>query len=239
MKLRITPALWHNVLTGSIFLAVVVIISYLLPNQNTFKYQFEIGKPWSYDLITASFDFPVYKSDTQVQKEKKAILRDFIPYYKKDTTVAGRQFGRFVAEYKKNTGNDLKDGELIRQRWDHIYQQGIISAEQLQHLQLEQSERIHCITPDKVVHTTDIDEVYTPKTAYETLTSAIPFSVTNYNLHLYMVENLHYDSVINDLSRKEMLKNLSLTSGMVQAGERIVDRGEIVTEELYRILTSL
>lgn len=239
MKLRITPALWQNVFKGSIFLAVVVIISYLLPNQNTFKYQFEIGKPWSYDLITASFDFPVYKSDVQVQKEKKAILKDFIPYYKKDTTIAERQFNRLVDDITKNAGSEMPDIRLIRQRWDDIYQKGIISAEQLQYLQLEEAERIHCITPDKLVHTIDSKMLYTPKSAYETLTSQIPFSVSNFNLHLYMIENLHYDSVINELSRKEMLKSLSLTSGMVQAGERIVDRGEIVTEELYRILNSL
>jgi len=231
--------MWHNVLKGSIFLVVIAIISYLLPNQNTFKYQFEIGKPWSYDLITASFDFPIYKGEVQVQKEKKSLLKDLIPYYKKDTTVSERQFTRFMADYKKSTGNDLLVGNLIRKSWDEIYQKGIISAEQLQHLQLEQMLRINCITPEKVVYMMELNEVYTPKSAYEALIRQTPFSVTNYNLHLYMVENLHYDSVINDLSRKEILKNLSLTSGMVQAGERIIDRGEIVTEELYQILNSL
>ncbi|MDX9748946.1 MAG: HDIG domain-containing protein [Paludibacter sp.] len=239
MKLRKTPAMWHNVLKGSIFLGVIAVISYLLPSQNSFKYQFEIGKPWSYDLITASFDFPIYKGEVQVNKEKKSLLKDLLPYYKKDTTVSKRQFNRFVADYKKSTGNDLPEGNLIRQSWDGIYQKGIISAEQLQHLQMEQITRIHCITPDKVVQTMDLSEIFTPKSAYEALTRQTPFSVTNYNLHLYMVENLHYDSVINDLSRKEILKNLSLTSGMVQAGERIIDRGEIVTEELYQILNSL
>lgn len=239
MKLRLSPTTWHNIVKGSLFLGVVIIISYLLPNQNSFKYQFEIGKPWSYDLITASFDFPVYKGDVQVQKEKKAVLKDFIPYYKKDTTVSSRQFQRFLNDYRKNTGSQLIPAEYLRNHWETIYNAGILSAEQLEYLRLENIERINYITPDKVVHTLSRDEVYTPKTAYEAIINQIPFTAENYNLNLYLVENLHYDSVINELSRKEVLKNLSLTSGMIQAGERIIDRGEIVTEELFRILNSM
>lgn len=239
MQLRLTPTTWHTIVKVSLFIGVVIIISYLLPNQNAFKYQFEIGKPWSYDLITASFDFPVYKGDVQVHKEKSAILKDFIPYYKKDTTIASQQFQRFIDEYQKNNGSELLISNYLRRQWETIYKAGIISAEQLEYLRMEKIERINCITPDKLVHTVNRGEVYTPKTAYEALVNQIPFAAGDYNLNLYLVENLHYDSVINELSRKEMLKNLSLTSGMVQAGERIIDRGEIVTEELFRILNSM
>lgn len=239
MKLRLTRAVWHNIAKGSIFLGVIVIISYLLPNQHSFKYQFETGKPWSYDLITASFDFPVYKDDEQVQEEKKNLLKDFIPYYKVDSTVAEKQFKRFVTEYEKNTGGPLLLKQYIRRNWDEIYGKGIVNPDQLQSLLTANTVRINCITPDKVIHSRNVSDLYTPKTAYEALTEKIPFAIGNYNLHLYLVENLQFDSIINDLSRKEMLKNLSLTSGMVQAGERIIDRGEIVTEEAYRILNSM
>ena len=60
-----------------------------------------------------------------------------------------------------------------------------------------------------------------------------------YNINLYLTTNLHYDSIISDLSQEELLKSLSLTAGVVQAGERIIDRGEIVDEELFLILQSM
>ena len=41
------------------------------------------------------------------------------------------------------------------------------------------------------------------------------------------------------MSMNELLKNLSLTSGMVQSGERIIGRGEIVTPNIYLVLHSL
>ena len=239
MKFRMTPVFWHNLFIGSVFLGVVVIIFYLLPIQSSFKYQFEIGKPWSYDLITSSFDFPVYKSDAQLQKEKQTLLKDYIPYYKEDSTIAGKQFDRFVADFEKNEGSSLLLKDYLRSKWESIYQQGIISSDQMRYLKSENTEQINIITPDKVIHPKSIGNLYTPKSAYELLSKEISFSAGNYNLHLYIVENLHYDSVINELSRKETLKNLSLTSGMIQAGERIIDRGEIVTEDSYRILNSM
>ena len=53
-----------------IFIATVSVIVYFLPNEGKFNYQFDINKPWKYGLLQASFDFPIYKNDIQVQKEQ-------------------------------------------------------------------------------------------------------------------------------------------------------------------------
>lgn len=56
--------------------------------------------------------------------------------------------------------------------------------------------------------------------------------------HEEVAPNLVYDSVMTQKMQAELLAQVSLTQGMVQRGERIVDRGEIVTEETARILYS-
>ncbi len=61
-----------------IFIATVSVIVYFLPNEGKFNYQFDINKPWKYGLLQASFDFPIYKNDIQVQKEQDSILSRFI-----------------------------------------------------------------------------------------------------------------------------------------------------------------
>ena len=66
-----------------------------------------------------------------------------------------------------------------------------------------------------------------------------PEKIKEYNLNNYLVENLIYDSTATENSKNEILKNLSLTTGMVQTGERIIDRGEIVNPENFKILRSL
>ena len=64
-------------------------------------------------------------------------------------------------------------------------------------------------------------------------------NVRELNLNNYLVENLRYDSITSETAKNELLKNLSLTVGMVQTGERIIDKGEIVSPETYAILRSL
>ncbi|MDD2285969.1 MAG: HDIG domain-containing protein [Paludibacter sp.] len=239
MKPKFSKNNLHNFLKIFLFLGIITIIAYLLPNQDTFKYQFETGKPWSYDLITSSFDFPIYKSETQIQQEKRNILQNFVPYYKLDTTVLHEQYNRLKKDYYEKHGEEPKYEKILWNTFKSIYQKGIVSAEQHQKIQEETTSQINCILPNKVIHIVSTDDIFSPKTAYQEMMKLVPPSFSSYNINLYLVENLKYDSVISDLSKKELLKNLSLTSGIIQAGERIIDRGEIVNEELYLILNSM
>ena len=64
------------------FIAVAIIIIYLFPKyDNTFAYYFEIGKPWGYELLTASEDFPIYKTDKELAEERNELLLDFAPCF--------------------------------------------------------------------------------------------------------------------------------------------------------------
>lgn len=71
-----------------------------------------------------------------------------------------------------------------------------------------------------------VANLYTPKTAYE-------------KTHQNIVPNLQYDSITSENMRHNLLSSISLTEGMVQAGEKIIDTGEIVSERTYQILESL
>ena len=71
-----------------------------------------------------------------------------------------------------------------------------------------------------------VANLYTPKTAYE-------------KTHQNIVPNLQYDSITSENMRQNLLSSISLTEGMVQAGEKIIDTGEIVSERTYQILESL
>ena len=55
----------------------------------------------------------------------------------------------------------------------------------------------------------------------------------------YMEAKLVFDTIVSEKGTEERVQKSSLTSGRVQAGERIVDRGEIITPTTYNILRSL
>lgn len=71
-----------------------------------------------------------------------------------------------------------------------------------------------------------LSEVYTPKSAYE-----------HYGYEC--AQNLVLDTALTQAMRTKQLSSLSPTQGMVQKGERIIDKGEIVNERTYQILQSL
>ena len=78
---------------------------------------------------------------------------------------------------------------------------------------------------NRVATQVPLAKIYTPKEAYE---------ITQQNL----LPNLQYDSITSENLRQNILSSISLTQGMVQAGEKIIDTGEIVSEHTYQILES-
>jgi cyclic-di-AMP phosphodiesterase PgpH len=239
MKIRLTKERLDLSIKLLIFLGVILIISYLLPNQNRFKYFFEQGKPWSYDLIMAPFDFPVYKSDKQIQQEKSKLLEGFIPFFKTDTTIVVKQLKKFLNDYQTEYQQSPDQLGYLERKWVKIYASGVISSEHFQKLKEQNITEINCIQPNKEINTLKLDNIFTPKSAYQYLMQDAPPDLSSYNINLYLIENLKFDSLITSLSKDEMLKNLSFTSGIVQSGERIIDRGEIVTETQFLVLNSM
>jgi len=240
MKLNITKNHLRNITKAGLFICVIAIISQLFPSESKFKYQFDVGKPWSYELVTASFDFPVYKSEREITKERTVLLLNYMPYFKLDTAVVNEQLTQLIKDYtKKNPGNVFYI-DFIKLKFKDIYGHGIISSNNLKKLTEDEKNSINCILPDREKVVKNVTELYTPKTAYEEIQREAPEIVKTYsNLNLYLTENLMYDSITSEIAKSDMLKNLSLTSGMVQTGERIIDRGEIVTPEAYKVLNSL
>lgn len=98
---------------------------------------------------------------------------------------------------------------------------------------LEEKERLQAlgctnvsVLYNRVATKVAVADLYTPKEAYE-------------KTHRNIAVNLQYDSITSDNLRQNILSSISLTHGMVQEGEKIIDTGEIVSERTYQILESL
>ena len=193
MKFKTSQTQLQNITKTALFLCVIGLIVQFFPTQNKFKYQFEVGKPWSYELITASFDFPIYKSDQQIIKEREEILKDFTPYYKLDTTVINLQVNKLFSDWKKKSGKSPISQNYLKRKFKAIYSIGIISVEEYNKLIEDGRNNISCIMPNSVSHTQAIEDVYTPKTAYEEIIKEAPERLKSYDLNVYLVENLKYD----------------------------------------------
>ena len=229
-----------------IFIATVSVIVYFLPNEGKFNYQFDINKPWKYGLLQASFDFPIYKNDIQVQKEQDSILADYQPYFQIDKEAEKNVLSKLREDYNKTLRHSLPGTDYVRyieRTLKALYEDGIIAGNDLKRMEEDSIIAIRLV--DKNVATSRfIDQLYTVKEAYEYLLNA---DTTHYkkkilqqcNLNDYITPNLVYDEEKTEAAQKDLLSNISWANGFVLNGQKIIDRGEIVDEQTYNILESL
>ena len=228
-----------------IFIATVSVIVYFLPNEGKFNYQFDINKPWKYGLLQASFDFPIYKNDIQVQKEQDSILADYQPYFQIDKEAEKNVLSKLREDYNKTLRHSLPGTDYVRyieRTLKALYEDGIIAGNDLKRMEEDSIIAIRLV--DKNVATSRfIDQLYTVKEAYEYLLNA---DTTHYkkkilqqcNLNDYITPNLVYDEEKSEAAQKDLLSNISWANGFVLNGQKIIDRGEIVDEQTYNILES-
>ena len=229
-----------------ILIATVSVIVYFLPNEGKFNYQFDINKPWKYGLLQASFDFPIYKNDIQVQKEQDSILADYQPYFQIDKEAEKNVLSKLREDYNKTLRHSLPGTDYVRyieRTLKALYEDGIIAGNDLKRMEEDSIIAIRLV--DKNVATSRfIDQLYTVKEAYEYLLNA---DTTHYkkkilqqcNLNDYITPNLVYDEEKSEAAQKDLLSNISWANGFVLNGQKIIDRGEIVDEQTYNILESL
>lgn len=243
MKPHISQNTWKNICKAFILIGLAVACVQFFPKQtNNFKYFYETGKPWGYELLTAEKDFPIYKSEKQLQQEQEEVLRQYTPYFNINTAIGETQkeqiLGLQQITYKSQAVNNYLAKQL-----DLLYEQGIFSSADYEKLQKEGYTRVTIVNAQRVATTLPLTAFHTPRTAYSTIVENAPeqskSSLRELGLNQYIIPNLTYDTAMSEQIHKSLLESVSLTEGMVQSGARIIDRGDIVTETHYQILNSL
>lgn len=229
-----------------IFLAAVAIIVYFLPREGQFNYQFDINKPWKYGLLQASFDFPIYKGEDEVQREQDSIMRSYHPYFQLSETMGERIISQFKEDYNRKLRQIIPDPtypHYIEQKLKEIYRKGIMPVEQLARLHKDSILSIQIVYQNTSI-LQSISEIYSTKRAYEALVNSdtVHFSKTllqRCNLNNYLTVNLIYDANKSETAKKDLLSGVSFAKGFVMNGQKIIDRGEIINQQTYNILKSL
>ena len=221
----------------------VALIVWAMPRDNSTNFKVEIGKPWRYADFTAPFDFPIYKSEKLVNKERDSLLREFEPYYEYQPTVENTKIHQLRQDYPDGIPG-LPNGsvDLIANELHHIYQQGILNSSEYNKLSADTSKTIRMVDGKKAF-STPVNKLYSTVGAYEQLILNPKLSdykaiLVKCNLNDYIMANLSYDKERSEAGLDDLLSNIPLASGVVQRGQKIIDRGEIVNERTYNIMES-
>ena len=236
--------IWHSlaIRAGLVFLTSFIII-WFLPRNEAKQYAYEIGEPWHYGTLIAKFDFPVYKTDETVQRERDSLLHSFQPYYNYDNSVESVQTAKLRVELAKADTLPPGFAQALIEKLHQLYQTGIMGTPQYNSFNNDTTSQIRVVF-GKDAESRKVSLIYSTMTAYELLLDDSYLSkerllMQRLNMNDYIMPNLILDRNRTETARNDLLSGITPASGMVMAGQKIIGQGDMVDDYNYRVLNSM
>ena len=226
---------------------VFAVLVLLMPRTAKFNYDYKKGTPWPYETLVSEFDFPILKTDEQMEAERESAGTIVIPYYRYSEEVTSSVV-KNVQSLDLGAHNSLRPS--IVNRLGEIYARGVISDSRVKldlDYRAEVSDNLIFIQKNKRATQYPRSEVYKVSDAKDQLVASMARSYPSVNLdslfrrasvYSVIVPNLLYDQSMTELAHTGSSDYISPTLGYVRAEEKIVSKGEIVTAEVAQILDS-
>ena len=235
---------WKKILSRmALVLISVVIIVLFIPRNSGPQFRYDVGKPWMYGSLIAKFDFPIYKTDEAIKQERDSLLRNFEPYFNFKENMDSAQMTRFFEDFTGGLpGMPATYTNIVADKLHQLYKSGIMGATEFSSIAQDTTKMIRVID-GKTAYSVRISRVLSTMTAYEQIyldERLAPYraQLQRCNLNEYIEPNLIYDKERSEAEKNDLLGQIPLASGMVLAGQKIVDRGEIVDDYTFRVLSS-
>jgi len=246
---------WNTIQIVLIYIIAILLVYFMFPREGKFRYEYTKNKPWMHENLVAPFDFPIFKPDQQVQSELDSLQKNEYLYFFHDSLVGSSMLTNFYRDYN-SIASSMGLGENISERWaitsqlianilQEIYYTGIIERHPvLEGKEPEQTPVM--VVKDDLAEEYRLSVFFTLRSAYEFVgkevegASASSLTIlSRMNLNDYLGPNIMYDEAMTLKVQQAALDELTLTQGMVQSGQLIIARGELVTQSDFLIIESL
>lgn len=235
---------WRNFLSRTLLVLItVLLIVWALPRNESKQFRYDIGKPWMYGSFIAKFDFPIYKTDETIKEQEDSLLETYQPYYNYDQAVEKKQVSKFLADYQNGIpGLPHNYVRLIADRLHRLYQAGIMDTPEYNEAYRDSTSQVRLVSGNSA-QSISLACVYSTLSAYEQLFIDEQIAMQRpilqrCNLNNYIEPNLIYDKGKSETERNDLLSSIPPASGMVMSGQKVIDRGDIVDDYTYRVLSS-
>ena len=230
------------------FLGATVLLYFILPGEQKFKYEYQKGFQWQHESLIAPFDFAISKSDQEIEDEKAELLKSVVPYFTFDTLVTSEKINQLETDLKISDETQRRAFLRISENLRSMYSNGILQKSLESYPELEEKKELKKLNGNLVTKST-IDKIYSEKTAYNEINTIITSLkrdfpqlsgwLGNISIEKYISSNLQFDETTTRREIDELTQNIPKTRGMVQLGEKIIIEGEMVNAEKFQMLESL
>ena len=214
------------------------LLVFVMPRSPKFNYDYKKGSLWMYEDLVSQFDFPLLKTEEQYKSELQKAGSTVVPVYRKDPGV-------LEAAYVQLSAYDMGEYNLIKPAVNaslgRIYSKGVLPKNAS-----ADPSGIMYIQKDVRASKVPFSEVYTVESAADALRQSIPSempeavadSLFTTLASLLVSPDLVFDQQLTDLIHEKNVALVSPTMGVIKAGQTLVSQGELITEEVERMLDS-
>lgn len=230
----------NNIINAAMLVVAIAVVSFFFPSEDKFRYEYEQGKPWAYSLLTAPFDMPINMDSVTARKTKDSIDAKFAPIYERDSRTEKVCVNKLYEALEKDTTVTPRMKYAILDKVRSVYSSGIVDNKTRDGLATGKIPGIRRIV-NNVAESMPTGGMLSVREAYLYLDSV--FSTPEYSAALSnakisenLLPNIIYDSIGTKKMLEQVYQKALAPIGVIQQGERIIDRGEKVTLQLYTVL---
>lgn len=239
-----------NVLRFCLAAASIAIILTVLPHADHQSFTYELNQPWKYPLLTAEFDIPILRDSTSIRVMRDSIDRTFVPFVKRDNEVERVNIERFSAMISdKATPAQMK---MLTNLLEKTYKDGILDNNLIENLRKNNTGVLRLVSGEgehnRQIMALDARPMFSARGAYVFIDSAynaakaanmpaLSQDITR-AINLSLNANIILDSITDTKYRDQEYLTVNGALGVIKTGQRIVDRGEIITPQIYTNLNT-
>lgn len=240
----------NNLTRLSLILGAVALILIMLPQADHQSYSYELNQPWKYPLLTADFDMPILRDSASITGMRDSIDRTFVPFVKRDKAVEESNVARFYALAVGKAPTE--EVNKLRQLLEHVYATGVTDSKLYSSISSPLVRRVRMVSRDEngnSMQTLDASGMLSPAKAFELIDSLYNKQLEGgaehhlnndviKALNICIVPNIVLDTLNDSKYRSQEYLNVTGATGVIKKGQRIVDRGEIITPQVYTNLNT-
>jgi len=235
-----------------LFLTTLLILLFLSPKSKQFRYEFHEGSPWLYEELVAPADFPIKKTQKEIDKEIADINKNNKLYFKYDDELTQKINDNLSSKFDTLWLNSYGFGErklyainkeLCINLSSEILETGLLEKSKI--LQKIKNDKVVFVVRNKLARETFLNYFFTSKTSYlhikdkanKTEGAKVDFILGF--LAETIKPNISYDKEKTETEKQIKLELISPNRGVVLKGQHIISKGEIIDNETFKILESL
>lgn len=238
-----------SVLRLLLLIGAAAVMLLMIPRADHQSFTYELNQPWKYPLLTAPADMPILRDSASMRRMRDSIDQAFIPIVSYNPDVAQANLQRFATA----VGGKMSPREytFLSQQLKNVYARGIVEPDIYEGIHRRPDHSLRQTEEqgdDKALATIDASSMLSPAKAFNFIDSAyvasagvqggkMPADVQK-ALSISIVPNVTVDSAADATLRNQEYINVNSATGIIKKGQRIVDRGELITPQIFTNLNT-